>query len=91
MHYEKAYYIGTHHYSFRCEEAAEIIGVEMIQPKESDDWRACYRVKYADGKEDLCPVAEHANYKIVRAGDVRLSLTQKENAVVSNTGANTKT
>lgn len=65
MHYEKAYYIGTHQYSFRRGEAAEIIGVEMVQP-DGQDFRACYRVRYADGKEDLCPVAEHGNYTIKR-------------------------
>lgn len=78
MYYEKAYYIGISRYSFRRDEAAEIVGVEMIQPQESDTWQACYRVKYADGKEDLCPVAEHTNYKIVRAQAVRHALVPTE-------------
>lgn len=61
---QKAYYVGTHEYSFRAGQPAEIVGVVMI-PHVSGEVRPCYHVRYADGHEDYSVIKDINNYKIV--------------------------
>ena len=75
MKTEKAYYVRTHRYTFRSGEPAEILGIEMVQPKEGDTFRSCFKVRYAAGKEDYTPISEVGNYNILRGSSVRPSLT----------------
>jgi hypothetical protein len=70
MKTEKAYYIGTHHYSYRVGEAAEILGVSTCTPIGGLP-RTCYHIKFKDGKEDYCPLSEIGNYKILTHEEVR--------------------
>lgn len=61
----KAYYVGTHQYSFRTGEPAEILGVVWVTPEEKDrPPRACFHVRYEDGTEDLSLVSDTVNYTI---------------------------
>jgi len=60
---EKCYYTGTHRYSFRAGQPAEIIGVFMAAP-EGADWRPCFYVRYPDGIEDLSPISDMDNYTL---------------------------
>lgn len=68
----KAYYVGTSGYSYRSGEPAAILGVEtvFIEGKEP---RVCYKIEYADGMKDSCPVSDYTNYKILVAGDVGIA------------------
>jgi hypothetical protein len=52
---QKAYLIGTHWAAFRRDEAAEIVGVVFLTPGNLPP-RACYQLRYADGREDYTPV-----------------------------------
>ena len=63
-----AYLIGTHKYSFRYNEPAEIIGVKFVCPGENYAERLCYLIKYSDGFLDYVVVEDRKNYKIV--GDI---------------------
>jgi hypothetical protein len=65
-----AYYVGTSQYSFRSGELAVILGVETYYL--ADKIRPCFKVQYADGKTDYCPVEDLDNYKIIPASEVRL-------------------
>lgn len=49
---QTAYYRGTHPYSFRTGERAEIIGVRLVNK------RPCFLVLYPDGVTDLCLIFE---------------------------------
>ena len=58
------YYIGTHPYSFRSGEPAEIIAVGLY---ESDECKKvpCFHIKFADGIEDWSPISDFGTYKVV--------------------------
>ncbi len=73
METRKAYYIGTHPNSFRSGEPAEIIDFKSV--KVGNEWRSCFMVRYADGREDSCAASDHGNYKIVDESEVREALT----------------
>lgn len=47
--------VGTHHFSFRAGMPAEIIGVVMALP-EGCGARPAFRVRFADGVEDLVAI-----------------------------------
>jgi len=68
----KVYYVGTAPYSYRSGEPAVITGIEtvFIEGKEP---RACYKIEYADGMKDSCPILDYSNYKILIAGDVGIA------------------
>jgi hypothetical protein len=57
MRTAKAYFTGTHRYSFRPNEIAEILGVVTCYP-ENYPPRVCFHLLYSDGKEDYCPTEE---------------------------------
>lgn len=63
---QKAYYQGTHHNSFRSGELAEIIGLVYINKEDEKpmEARACFHVKYSDGKEDYTPICDRQNYSL---------------------------
>ncbi len=61
----KAYYVGTHRHSFRPGEPAAILGIVWYTPREKErPARACFHLRYADGKEDFSPMGDTANYTI---------------------------
>jgi hypothetical protein len=68
----KVYYVGTSGYSYRSGEPAVITGIEtvFIEGKEP---RACYKIEYADGMKDSCPISDSANYKILLPSEVTLA------------------
>lgn len=68
----KAFYVGTHHYSFRVGEPAEIIGVITCYP-ENHDPTICFHVRYADGFEDWCPTSDVGNYELLQEKVVKSS------------------
>lgn len=72
-----AYYVGTHHYSFRQGEPAEIISVATIY--NGQNVNVCFYVKYADGRHDYCPVSDTENYVILTDKQVRLGYIKDEN------------
>lgn len=74
MSNQKVFYAGTARSIFRPHEFAEIIGVEWVTP-DGHDGRACFRVRYADGFEDVCQISDTDNYQLAGPCDVRQSLT----------------
>jgi hypothetical protein len=54
---------GTHRYSFRSGEWAEILNVVVCKPKGLEE-RAAFECRYEDGKLDYIPVADLGNYEI---------------------------
>ena len=58
------YYIGTHPYSFRSGEPAEIIAVGLYESGEGKKV-PCFHVKFADGIEDWSPISDFGNYKVI--------------------------
>lgn len=75
------YYIGTNNYSFRPNEPARILKIYNIKPKGLKE-RPCFKIKYADGKIDYCPIEDHLNYKIISGNDiVRSSYRLKEKII----------
>lgn len=62
-----AFLVGTHPYAFRSGEAAEIVGVKTVFPKNGRTPRPCFEVKYQDGVIDYTPVSEveNGNYAII--------------------------
>lgn len=54
---KKLYYRGTHPYSFRSGEWAEVVDI-MI----SNRW--CFVVQYTDGKIDTVPIVDTNNYEL---------------------------
>lgn len=54
---------GTHHYSFRSGEWAEILNVVVCKPKGMEE-RAAFECRYEDGKLDYIPVDDFGNYEI---------------------------
>jgi hypothetical protein len=69
MKTKKAYYVGTSLYSFRRDEAAEIIGVLTCYPDKYEP-TICYHVRYADGFEDYCPISDTNAYKLLQDMEV---------------------
>lgn len=67
---QKAFLVGTHRYSFQAGEPAEIIGVQFVTPKNAEP-RACYRLRFEDGQEDLVPLSEAHHFEIISEEDVR--------------------
>lgn len=76
---DKAYYVGTCSWTFRPGKLAEILGVVWFTPKEKErPPRACFHLRYADGKEDLSiPIADTANY-IIQGPDIQKRNPWKE-------------
>lgn len=68
---QKAFLVGTHMYSFRAGEPAEIIGVQFVIPTNQKP-RPCYHVRFKDGKEDFTPISDSRTFKILSEEDVRL-------------------
>lgn len=68
MKAEKLYLIGIHMHSFRVGAPAEIVGVKMCTPTAPTFpfgsvpvpllARACYHIRFDDGKEDYVPIKE---------------------------------
>lgn len=77
MKTNRAFYVGTHHYSFRNGEPAEILGVETCFP-ENHEATICFHIIYHDGKEDWCPVSDVENYKLLREDQVIKAYKEKE-------------
>ena len=69
MKIEKAYLIGTHAYSFRSGEPAEIIGVKLVTPSSDLKCRLCYEIEFSDGHKDFVVVKDD-RYKIVKLSDL---------------------
>ncbi len=65
----KVYYVGTSPYSYRSGEPAVIRGIETVY-LEGKEPRACYKIEFADGMKDSCPISDYANYKILIGGEV---------------------
>ena len=91
MKTEKAYLIGTHPYSYRPGEPAEIIGTKIVKPigDLEQNWRLCYEIKFSDGQIDYHPVRDKSNYKIIKLSDkekraflVKLQSLMKDYGVV---------
>lgn len=73
MKTEKAYLIGTHAYSFRSGEPAEIIGIKLVESAPGLKllkWRLCYEIEFSDGQRDYQPIKDESNYKIVKLSDL---------------------
>jgi len=66
---DKAYLVGIHRYSFRSGEPAEIQGVVMNCSMDYE-FKPCYKIKFADGTEDLVPIYDEKNYKIIGFKDI---------------------
>lgn len=66
---QKAFLVATNLGFFRAGEAAEIVGVEFVTPKGHDS-RACYRVRFHDGKVDWVPLSDTQNFKIISEGEL---------------------
>ena len=62
-----AYIMGKHRYSFRCNEAAEVIGVYYVTPLQSEIALFCYKLRYSDGTIDYIPLSsvENGDYTFV--------------------------
>lgn len=60
---EKAFLTGTHRIAFRSGKQAEILEVLMTTPVGLEQ-RACFRIRFADGTEDLVPVGDQGNYEL---------------------------
>ena len=56
-----AYIMGKHRYSFRCNEAAEVIGVYYVTPFQYEEARFCYKLRYSDGTIDYVPLTSVEN------------------------------
>jgi hypothetical protein len=56
-------YTGTHFASFRSGEPATIIGVEWVKPG-GHGGRACFRIRFEDGVEDVTPICDVENYTL---------------------------
>ena len=65
MQTSKAYYVGTHRYSSRAGEPAEIVGVQVVVPTGRSESRPCFHLRYKDGHEDFCPTSDKNNYEII--------------------------
>lgn len=63
MTVEPAVFIGTHAYSYRRGEPAEILRVVIVTPDGLAP-RACYHVRFSDGVEDYTPISDHAHFEI---------------------------
>jgi len=66
---QKAYLVYIHRFGFRAGKPAEIIGVHFFTPKGLDT-RACYHVRFEDGKEDSVAISDSNNFKIISEKDV---------------------
>lgn len=67
-----AFVVGVHRSTFRCGEAAEVIGVSMYQP-EGKPYRLCLLIRFADGETDRIPVSDIGQcYRMLCPCDVRL-------------------
>jgi len=67
---QKAFLVGTHRCSFQAGKPGEIVGVVVATP-EGNEARACYLVRFEDGKEDCFPIADSQNYEIISEDDVK--------------------
>ncbi len=66
MTVEPIYYVGLHHYVFRPNQPAEVIGVVSCVPDGTIIKRPCFVVRYPDGLVDYNPIADNgATYKLV--------------------------
>jgi len=54
---------GTHKYSFRVGDWANIIGVKIGTPKGLEP-RPCFLIEFADGQIDSIPIHDLENYQI---------------------------
>ena len=66
----KAFFVWIHPGGFRPGKPAEIIGVSFVTPS-GKEARACYQVRFEDGKEDFCPISESDKFAIISEDDVR--------------------
>ena len=73
---KKAYLVGTHRYSFRAGEPAEILGVMFVTPPENEI-RACYHIRFDDGRDDFVPLSETHHFEIISQEDVKLGKIPK--------------
>ena len=69
MESNKAYLVGIHPYYFRCGEPAEIIGVVIATPKDSEP-RPCFHIRFEDGEEDYIPLSDFNCHKIISEKEV---------------------
>ncbi len=74
-HWEDAYIVGIHRYTYRAGEPAKIIGAVMYTPGstgDSDDYvaRPCYHIIFPDGVEEYAPVSDLLHYAIISEDDV---------------------
>ena len=75
-HWEDAYLVGIHRYSYRAGEPAKIIGVTMYTPfqtvhkDEISIPRPCYHIIFPDGIEEYIPVSDFLNFAIISETDV---------------------
>lgn len=68
MEVEKAYIVRTSEKNFRTKEPAEIIGVKLVKPNGSCDYRLCYEIEFSDGQRDFFAAKEGC--KIVKLSDL---------------------
>lgn len=67
---QKAYLVGTHRYSFRAGQPAEIIGVQFVTPMHAAP-RPCYHIQFEDGQQDFVALSECHRFAIISEYDVR--------------------
>ena len=76
MELKNAYYVGIHQYSFRSGEPAKIEGIYFYTDDVISNPVACFKLTYADGAEDYCPISDIQNYKIISENVVRSSFAE---------------
>jgi hypothetical protein len=81
MNITEAYYIGTHPDSFRSGEAAKIEGV-VFADSASSERRACFQVKYGDGRIDYSPISDVNNYRLVSGRDIDVIESYRERKTI---------
>lgn len=60
-----AYFVGTHRYSFRPDQPAEIVGVKMVRPDRlGAEPRPCFELRWPDGFIDYSPIDDPGTYRI---------------------------
>lgn len=66
---KKAYLVHTHRYGYRAGEPAEIMGVQIVTPGGCPP-RVCFCLRFDDGNEDVTPISDTQNFKIISEDDV---------------------
>ena len=71
MQTQRAYLVGTHRYSYLAGTPGEVLGLVILTPKEGEDPRPCYHVRYPEGKEDYVAIVDSQHYEIISETDLK--------------------